>query len=72
MADAVRVTDAVEVTPDSEARVALELMRYIAGKEGDTTERTQRKYWLELYFQCRLATAGRVPLDRILSAVKAV
>jgi hypothetical protein len=59
------VTGPVEIKPDSEARVALDLAKIIA--KNDETEET-REYWLTLYYQCRMATTGKDRLKSIIDA----
>jgi hypothetical protein len=51
---------------DSEARVALDLMVFIAAREQiDETSKRSRDHWLKLYYQCRLA-AREAALSSIL------
>lgn len=53
----VRVTNAVEIKSESEARVAYDLMVYIANREEVTEQQKKsRDHWLTLYLQCRRAT----------------
>ena len=53
----IRVTQPVEIKSDSEARVAYDLMLFIAGREKiDDTQKSSRDHWLKLYLQCRRAT----------------
>jgi hypothetical protein len=51
------LTGPVSITPDSEARVALELAQIIAANER-TVEIKDREYWLNLYHQCRRAASS--------------
>ena len=53
----IRVTQPVEIKSESEARVAYDLMLYIASKEQITEEQKRsRDHWLKLYLQCRRAS----------------
>ena len=49
----------VRIESDSPQRVAIDLMRHIAGYE-DTKDRGKqdKRYWLGLYIQCLRATQG--------------
>ena len=52
-----RITQPVEIKTDSEARVAYDLMLYIANREQITDEQKKsRDHWLKLYLQCRRAS----------------
>jgi hypothetical protein len=64
------LTGPVSITPDSEARVALELAQIIAFNE-TSVETKDREYWLNLYHQCRRATSSNrvyYNLDEITKA----
>jgi hypothetical protein len=61
------LTGPVSITPDSEARVALELAKMIADRENSVGTK-DREYWLTLYYQCRMATANKEKLNAILEA----
>lgn len=53
----IRVTQPVEIKSESEARVAYDLMLYIAAREQITEEQKRsRDHWLKLYLQCRRAS----------------
>jgi hypothetical protein len=53
----IRVTQPVEIKSDAEARVAYDLMLFIAAREKVTEEQKQsRDHWLKLYLQCRRAS----------------
>jgi hypothetical protein len=53
----IRVTQPVEIKSESEARVAYDLMLYIAAREEITEEQNRsRDHWLKLYLQCRRAS----------------
>ena len=62
----IRVTQPVEIKTDSEARVAYDLMIFIASREHATEEqRKTRDHWLKLYLQCRRA-AREASLQHVL------
>lgn len=62
----VRVTNAVEIKSESEARVAYELMIFIANREeAADQQKKSRDHWLTLYLQCRRATR-EAPLTHVL------
>ena len=53
----IRITQPVEIKTDSEARVAYDLMIFIAAREHATEEQKKtREHWLKLYLQCRRAS----------------
>ncbi len=53
----VHVTGPVDIKSESEARVAFDLMVFIANRETTTEEQKRsRDHWLTLYLQCRRAT----------------
>ena len=55
----VHITQPVEIQNDAKARVAYDLMTYIARHEDvANSEKKSRDYWLKLYYQCHLAASG--------------
>ena len=63
----IRVTHPVEIKADSEARVAFDLMQFIASREQVAEEQKRtREHWLKLYLQCR-AAAREANLERVLT-----
>jgi hypothetical protein len=63
MADQRSITGQVHVQQDNRERVAYDLMMHIAFNEDDVV-RKDRRYFLELFSQCRQVTGGTTP-DRI-------
>lgn len=62
----IRVTSPVEIKTDGEARVAYDLMLYIAARESISDEQKKsRDHWLKLYLQCRGA-AREASLQHVL------
>ena len=62
----IRVTHPIEIKPDSEARVAYDLMVFISHRETiDEATKKSRDHWLTLYLQCRRA-AREASLSSIL------
>ena len=59
------MSNASATTPDTTARVALDLMGVIAKAEGDATKTKTREYWFDLYVQCQKAASGQT-LQQIL------
>ncbi len=62
------ITSPIEIKPDSEARVALDLAKIIAENDSNRGEESEREYWLTLYYQCRMATTSKHNLKNILEA----
>lgn len=59
MSSDMRITGPVDIRSETEARVAFDLMCYIAERETLTeAQRADRAHWLRLYLQCRRATGG--------------
>ena len=58
----------VQPPDNSYYRVAFDLMEHIGNREPNTTEKTNRKYWLTLYRQCFDVVFNRQTAEEAMAA----